>query len=214
MAPVMDITWLGHSCFFLKGKQSTVLTDPFSPETGYSLGKTSAGIVTVSHRHPGHSYTQGVGGNPHIVDGPGEYEINNVLIIGLSTFHDKEKGSERGKNTVYLIELDEVNICHLGDLGQKLSDAQIEELGKINILMLPVGGGSSLKASEAAEVMRQLEPNIVIPMHYKTPAYKGELEPIDAFLKEISAHDLVPQAKLSINRANLPLVPQVVLLSC
>ncbi len=214
MTRTMDITWLGLSCFVLKGKQTTVVTDPVSPETGYSLGKTSAGIVTISHRHAGHSYTQGVGGNPHVVNGPGEYEINNVLIIGLSTFHDKEKGSRLGKNTVYLIELDEVTICHLGDIGHPLSDDQIEELGKINVLMLPVGGGSSLKAAEAAGIMRQLEPNIVIPMHYKTPAYRGELEPISAFLKEISAHDLQPQAKLNVNKTNLPLVTQVVLLSC
>lgn len=210
----MDITWLGLSCFVFKGKQATVVTDPVSPETGYLLGRTSAGIVTVSHRHPGHSYIQGVGGNPRVVNGPGEYEINNVLIIGLSTFHDKEKGKLLGKNTVYLIEMDEVTICHLGDIGHPLSDDQVEELGKVNVLMLPVGGGSSLKAAEAAGIMRQLEPNIVIPMHYRTPAYRGELEPVGAFLKEISAHDLQPQAKLNVNKANLPLVTQVVLLSC
>ena len=165
----MEITWLGHSSFKLKGKQATLITDPCSPETGYSLGKQTADVVTVSHQHPGHSYIEGINGNPHIVKGPGEYEINNLLIIGISTYHDKEKGKVKGKNTIYLIEMDEVSICHLGDLGHTLTDNQVEELGNIDVLLLPVGGVSTIGATTAAEVMRQLEPRIVIPMHYQTP---------------------------------------------
>jgi L-ascorbate metabolism protein UlaG (beta-lactamase superfamily) len=210
----MEITWLGHSCFRLKGKQATLITDPYSPETGYSPGKQKADVVTVSHQHPGHSCVEGIGGEFRAVTGPGEYEISNLLIIGIATYHDAEKGKVRGKNTIYLIEMDEITICHLGDLGHPLNDEQVEELGTIDVLLLPVGGVSTVGASTAAAVMRQLEPKIVIPMHYQTPLLKRELDPVDKFLKEIGAHDVTPQAKLNITRNNLPPTMQVVLLEC
>jgi L-ascorbate metabolism protein UlaG (beta-lactamase superfamily) len=181
----VEISWRGHSCFQIKGKQETIITDPYSPELGYSLGKATAGIVTVSHQHPGHSYVQGISGEPRLVTGPGEYEIGDVLIIGVSTFHDEERGSTRGKNTVYLMEVDEVTLCHLGDLGHVLTASQTEELGKVDVLLLPVGGKSTIGASMAAEVVRQLEPKVVVPMHYQTPALSRELEPVERFLKEI-----------------------------
>ena len=208
----MEITWLGHSCFKFRGKQATVITDPYSPNLGYSLGKQTASIVTVSHQHPGHSFTEGIGGNPKLVTGPGEYEISNVLIIGVSTFHDNDRGSTRGKNTVYLIEMDEIPICHLGDLGHVLTDEQVEELGSVDVLLLPVGGVSTIDAPVATEIVRQLEPKIAIPMHYKTPAINRQLEPVDRFLKEIGVHDINPQAKLSITKSSLPLSMQVILL--
>ena len=208
----MEISWLGHSCFCLKGRQATVITDPYSPDLGYSLGKPAARIVTVSHQHPGHSYIQGIGGSPRQVTGPGEYEIGNILIIGIATFHDKDRGKLRGKNTVYFIEIDDIAICHLGDLGHVLTDEQVEELGKIDVLLVPVGGVSTINASTAAEVVRQLEPNVVIPMHYKTQALNRELEPVELFLKEIGAHDITPQAKFSLTKTNLPLSTQVTLL--
>jgi len=208
----MEITWLGHSCFKIRGKQATIITDPFSPDTGYSLGKASADIVTVSHSHPGHSYAAGVGGSPRVVNRPGEYEISGVLIIGLATFHDKEKGAERGKNIVYVMETEELAICHLGDLGQPLTDSQIEEIGKVDVLMVPVGGVTTINAATAAALVRQMEPKVILPMHYKTPAFKGELEPAEAFLREFGVHQAVPQPKLNINKNNLPLTTQVVLL--
>ena len=208
----MEITWLGHSCFKLKGKQATLITDPCSPELGYSLGKQTADVITVSHQHPGHSFIDVIGGNPRAVTGPGEYEIKNILIIGVATFHDNNRGSTRGKNTIYLIEMDEVAICHLGDLGHVLTDEHVEELGNVDVLLLPVGGVSTVNAPVASEIVRQLEPKIVIPMHYKTAAIKRELEPVDGFLKEIGAHDINPQAKLSIPKSSLPLSTQVVLL--
>jgi L-ascorbate metabolism protein UlaG (beta-lactamase superfamily) len=208
----MEINWLGHSCFRLKGRQATVITDPFSPDLGYSLGKPTATIVTVSHQHPGHSYVEGIGGDPRLVIGPGEYEISNVLIIGIATFHDEDRGSIRGKNTVYLIEMDELSVCHLGDLGHVLTDEQVEELGNVDVLMVPVGGISTISASKAAEIVRQLEPKVVLPMHYKIPVINRELEPVDRFLKEIGAHDIAPQAKLSLSKTNLPISTQVFLL--
>ncbi len=208
----MDVTWLGHSCFRIKGSQGIVITDPYSPGLGYSLGKPTAHIVTVSHQHSGHSYTQGIGGEPRLVTRPGEYEIGDVLIIGIATFHDGERGQKRGRNTVYLIEMDEVSVCHLGDLGHVLTAEQVEEIDNVDVLLLPVGGVSTIDAPMAAEVVRQLEPKVVIPMHYKTQALSRELEPVERFLKEIGVKEINPQPKLSFTRSSLPVSTQVFLL--
>jgi len=209
----MEINWLGHSCFMLKGKQATVITDPYPPDLGYSLGKPTAHIVTVSHQHLGHSYTQGISGEPRLVTGPGEYEINGVLISGIATFHDRERGQQRGKNTVYVIEVDEISVCHLGDLGHVLTAEQVEEIDDVDVLLLPVGGVSTINASMAAEIVRQVEPKAVIPMHYKTEAISRELEPVGRFLKEIGVQQIDSQPKLSFTRSNLPVSTQVFLLN-
>ncbi len=208
----MEISWLGHSCFRIRGRQATVMTDPYPPDLGYSLGKPTAHIVTVSHQHPGHSYVQGISGEPRLVTGPGEYEISGVLITGIATFHDRERGQKRGKSTVYLIEVDEVSVCHLGDLGHVLTAEQVEEIGTVDVLLLPVGGVSTINAPVAAEVVRQLEPKAVVPMHYKTEALSWELEPVDRFLKEIGVKEINSQPKLSFTRSSLPISTQVFLL--
>ncbi|MEK7354607.1 MAG: MBL fold metallo-hydrolase [Chloroflexota bacterium] len=205
---------MGHSCFRIKGAHTTVITDPYSPNSGYSLGKQTARIVTVSHQHPEHSYVSGIAGEPRQVKGPGEYEIGGVMIIGMPTFHDGEKGKTKGKNTIYLIEIDDISVCHLGDLGHTLTAEQAEELGNIDVLLVPVGGVSTITASAAAEIVRQLEPKIVIPMHYKTLMLKRELEPVDKFLTEMGVKEVTPQPKLTVTRANLPITTQVVLLNC
>jgi L-ascorbate metabolism protein UlaG (beta-lactamase superfamily) len=208
----MEITWLGYSCFKLRGSRTTVITDPYSPASGHTLGKPSAGIVTISHPHADHSYASAIEGQPRLVKGPGEYEIGGVLIYGMTTFHDAEKGAVKGRNTAYVIEVDEVSICHLGDLGHVPTPEQKEELGPIDVLLVPVGGVSTVNAATAAEVVRQLDPKAVIPMHYKTPALKRDLEPVDKFLAEMGAREIAPQAKLSVTKANLPLTTQVFLL--
>jgi len=208
----MDISWLGHSCFRIRGAHTTIITDPYAPDLGYSLGKPTARIVTVSHQHPGHSYVQGIGGDPRPVTGPGEYEISGVLIIGMTTFHDGEEGRKRGKNTAYLMEVDEVSVCHLGDLGHVLTTQQVAEIDDVDVLLLPVGGVSTIDAPMAAEVVRQLEPKVVVPMHYKTEALNRELEPVDRFLKEMGVKEVNSQPKLSFTKANLPTSTQVFLL--
>jgi L-ascorbate metabolism protein UlaG (beta-lactamase superfamily) len=209
----MEITWLGHSCFKLKGKSTTVFTDPFPPDSGYSLEKATARIVTVSHEHPNHSYVQTIGGEPKLVFRPGEYEINGVLIIGIPTYHDAENGAKLGKNTVFILEIDDINICHLGDLGQPLTAAQIEEIGNVDVLMVPVGGVTTIGPSQAAAVVRSLEPKIVIPMHYKTPMLTKELEGVEKFLKEMGVTTAVPQPKITVTKSTLPLTTQVMLLN-
>lgn len=208
----MEITWLGYSCFRLKGKQTTIVTDPFPPDLGYSLGKLTADIVTVSHQHPGHCYIQGVGGEPKVLTGPGEYEINGIITLGLQTYHDTEQGNQRGKNVIFVFEIDDVVVCHLGDLGHALTTEQIAKIDSADVLLVPVGGVSTIDATHAAEIVRRLEPKIVIPMHYKTLVLKRELAPVDRFLKEMGVKEAVPQPKLIVNKNSLPLTLQVVLL--
>ena len=165
----MDLTWLGHGCFRLRGKNASVVTDPFPPSIGLKLPKLEAELVTVSHPHENHSYTQAVAGGGYRIEGPGEYEVAGVSVFGLPTFHDASSGAERGRNTVYVIELDDVRICHLGDLGHRLGDQDAEAIGTVDVLLVPVGGHNTVNAAQAAEIVTQLEPKIVIPMHYATP---------------------------------------------
>ena len=210
----MDINWLGRSCFRIKGREATVITDPFSAEFGELPGKPTARIVTVSHQHPGHNNVAGIGDNPRAVSGPGEYEISGVLIVGVGTFHDGGRGAERGKNTIYLMDVDEVSLCHLGDLGHPLGAEHMEELESVDVLFVPVGGKSTIDAADAAAVVRQLEPKLVVPMHYRTANGSAGLDPVDDFLKEMGARDIESRPKLTVTKSNLPLTTQVVLLDC
>lgn len=208
----MEISWLGHSCFLIKGRQAKVVTDPFDNIPGYHLGQPTANIVTLSHQHPHHNFVAGVSGEPRVIKGPGEYEIANVFITGIGTFHDAEGGRRRGKNIVYLIEIDEVRICHLGDLGHLLSSNQIEEISDVDILLVPVGGVSTINAAAAAEIINLLEPKIVTPMHFKTEAVDLELEPLEQFLKEMGLREAVAQPKLTVNKPSLPKETQLIVL--
>jgi L-ascorbate metabolism protein UlaG (beta-lactamase superfamily) len=209
----VDITWLGLSCFRIRGSQAVIITDPFPPDSGYTLGKQTVDIVTVSHPHPSHSYVQGIAGEHRLVQRPGEYEISGVLILGITTYHDAVKGQSMGKNTVFLMEVDGVAICHLGDIGHVPNDEQIETIGNVDILLLPVGAVSTINASMAAEVIRKLEPKVVIPMHYQTPATKRDLEPVDNFLKEMGLAQIEPKPKLTITKNTLPITTQVIVLT-
>ena len=209
----MDITWLGLSCFRIRGSQAVIITDPFPPGLGYTLGKQTADIVTVSHQHPSHSYDQGINSEHRLVKGPGEYEISGVLILGISTYHDSVKGQTRGKNTIYLMEIDGVNVLHLGDLGHALNDQQAEEIGNVDVLLLPVGGVNTINAAMAAEVIRKLEPKMVVPMHYKTEKGSPDLEPVENFLKEMGKTLVEPRPKLTVSRNSLPLTTEVVVLT-
>jgi L-ascorbate metabolism protein UlaG (beta-lactamase superfamily) len=209
----MEITWLGHSCFLIKGKEKTIIADPYHPDLGYHLGEPEADIVTVSHFHPGHNYIAGVANEPNRIKSPGEYEIGGTFITGVATFHDDKKGSIRGKNTIYIIEMDGITLCHLGDLGHPLNPNLIEEIGDIDILFLPVGEVSTIPVDTAVEIVRQLEPHIVIPMHYKTEAFTGDLSPVDKFLDKMRIRDLEAKPKLSITSSSLPSSTQITVLN-
>jgi L-ascorbate metabolism protein UlaG (beta-lactamase superfamily) len=193
----LDLTWLGHGCFRLRGKNAVAVTDPYPPALGPKLAKLEADLVTVSHPHPNHSNVQAVR-DARVIDGPGEYEVKGITVNGVAAYHDDRKGEERGRNTVFLIEVDDVRVCHLGDLGHRLDDASLEVIGSVDILLVPVGGGNSLDASRAAEVVRQIEPRMVVPMHYAVPAVKKELEGVERFLKEMGAPETEPIQRLSV----------------
>lgn len=213
----MEISWLGHSCFQLKGKSVTLITDPFSPQAGSPardvsrLGKVSASIVTISHDHPGHNYAMGVGGNPRVVRGPGEYEISDVLITGVASYHDNERGKELGRNTIYVIHMDDLVICHLGDLGHTLQEEQLEEVADADVLLIPISGQHTLNPTQAAEVISQVEPRIVVPMHYTAP--EGDApNALDKFCREMGVEVAHNQPKLNIARTTLPAETQVIIL--
>lgn len=196
----MEITFLGHSSFKLKGKTGSVVTDPFDPQmVGLKYSGVEGDIVTVSHEHDDHNRVSLVKNVKKVISGPGEYEILGISILGFPSFHDDKKGSVRGKNTIYVFEIDGLRIAHLGDLGHALSEELVEDLGDIDILMVPVGGEYTIGPDEAANVVSAIEPTIVIPMHYKPeglassayqmPGFKPEtfskLTPVDSFLKEV-----------------------------
>ena len=190
-----------------------MLTDPYDESIGYSLGEPKANIITSSHPHPGHGFISGVGGEPRIVRGPGEYEIAGIFITGIGTFHDSTRGMERGKNTIYLIEMDDMRLCHLGDLGHPLTAEQAEDIDGVDVLFVPVGGLSTIDAAAAVETVRILQPRIVIPMHFQTELLRIQLAPVDRFLKEMGIKaGLSPQPKFSITKSGLSEETQVVVL--
>ena len=209
----MEITWFGHSCFLLRSGDFRLLTDPYDLSLGYPPMriKQTLNIVTVSHQHKGHNYTSDFKDKPRIISRPGEYEIGGVFIYSIKLYHDDEKGAKLGQNLVFLIEMDDLKICHMGDLGHLITAQQEQELGNVDILILPVGGVATINAEMAAKVVRLLEPKIVIPMHYKTEVTSW-LEPVDKFLREMGVKEAVPQPSLSITKSRLPLEMQVVLL--
>ena len=209
----LDITWLGHSCFRIKGKEAILITDPYDPQIGYTFGKQKADIVTISHQHLGHSYTQALEGDYKIIKQPGEYEVRSVFITGLPAYHDQVNGNERGKNNVFVIEMDGITLCHMGDIGHLLSSKEIEDIGSIGVLFLPVGGFSTIDSGTATDLVRLMSPRIVIPMHYKTPFLKSELEPVEKFLKKLGIKDINMQPKLSITRSTFSESTQVLLLN-
>ena len=208
----MEIDWFGHACFRLRGRDGTVIADPYAKEIGLSFARPRGDIVTISHAHPGHSFASGVKGDPKVIEGPGEYEIKNIFVTGVPTAHDKKGGKERGANTVYVFDLDGLTICHLGDLGHVPTQAQIEALGNVNILLVPVGGVSTIHAGEAAEIVSMLEPQVVIPMHFAHADLKFKLDSPAKFFKEMGIQAPSPVASLKMTKDNLPKETQVVLL--
>jgi L-ascorbate metabolism protein UlaG (beta-lactamase superfamily) len=208
----MEITWYGQSCFRLRSRGLSVVTDPFSPETGIKLPRLTATVVTISHDHPDHNEAKAVKGDSFVISGPGEYEIEGIFVIGVPTFHDAKQGQERGKNTAYLIEFEDLTICHLGDLGHVLTQEQVEQLNSVDVLLVPVGGRSTLNGSQAAEVVGLLEPRIVIPMHYRIPGVSAQLDTATRFLKEMAMEKPDRAPTLTVTKSQLPEETRIVLL--
>lgn len=203
----MYITWLGQSCFKLQDKIGsdgvTLVTDPYSDDIGLKMPRFEADIVTVSHSHHDHNNIGALRGNPFIIDTAGEYETRGVFVEGVEAWHDAAEGKERGKNIIYRIEMEDISITHLGDLGHILDAKQLEKLEGTDILLIPVGGKYTINAAKAVEVISQIEPRIIIPMHYKVPGLKIDLDGVEKFIKELG---LKPrqEEKLKISKKDLP----------
>ncbi|MFH0804609.1 MAG: MBL fold metallo-hydrolase [Patescibacteria group bacterium] len=200
----MHITWLGHSCFKIQGKDVTIVTDPYAASIGLKLPRLSADIVTVSHGHHDHSNVGAVSGQPFVIDAPGEYETKGVFIGGIPAWHDAESGASRGSNTIYLFQLEGVKLAHLGDLGGSLTDEQLEKLEGVDILFLPVGGTYTLDGVKAADLVNQLEPRIVIPMHYKIHGLNIKLDGVEKFLTAMGTKNPETVDKLRTSKKELP----------
>ena len=186
----MDITYLGHSSFKIKTKTAAIITDPYDSQmVGLKYSGADADIVTISHNHADHNAANKVSGVKKIFDGPGEYEVMGVSIIGYPSFHDDKSGVERGKNTIFVFEFEGFRIAHLGDLGHQLTDDLVNEMGSIDVLMVPVGGVFTLGPKEAVEVIGKIDPYYIIPMHYGVPGLNPKtfegISPLETFLKEI-----------------------------
>lgn len=211
----MDIYFFGQACIKLKGKTAQVFIDPFKEEfTGLKLPKDlNADLALSTHNHDDHNNLEVITGSQITITGPGEYEVKGVSVTGTSTFHDKEQGSQRGRNTVYNVGIDGLSVVHLGDLGHTLSEVEIDEIGATDILIVPVGGVYTIDAKAASDVVASLEPKIVIPIHYSLPGLKFELDPVENFLKEMGFENLEPLPKLSVTKDKLPEELQVVVLN-
>lgn len=208
----MEISWLGHGCFRLRGRDVSVVTDPCAPSTGYKIGKLSADVVTLSNPSPDANFRQALQGTPKFLNGPGEYDVAGALITAVRT--GRHADGSRGTNVAFVIDIDDVRICHLGELNKPPSADDVEQLGSADILILPVGGGHVLSAAAAAETVSLMEPKIVIPMIYKTDVSTApDLEPIEKFLKELGSEAKAPEAKLTITKNTIPSDTTLVLLS-
>lgn len=206
----MHIIWHGQACFQIltsrqKGEQTSIIIDPFSEEIGFRFPSISADIVLVTHEHFDHNNKKAVDGNPFLIEGPGEYEIKDIFIQGIHSWHDNVEGKERGKNTIYTIEAEEMRLCHLGDFGQpELSEEQLDQIGAVDLLFVPVGGVYTIDGARAQKIVQQLEPRIVIPMHYAILKLKVRLEGPEKFLKAMGIRTVEPQPKLLLKKKDLP----------
>jgi len=191
----IEITYLGRNCFRLKGRDGSVITDPCPPDSGFSLGKQTAEIVTVSRRdEPGYAYSAGIGGNPMVLDAPGEFEIGGILVTGIAN-----KRADGTRNVMFISEIDGIRVGHLG----LASNVALEDFKGVDVLLLPVGGNNALAPNLAADLMTKIDPSVVIPMNYKIGGEPLPLEPLEAFLKETGSRP-EPLAKVTVSRSSLP----------
>ena len=216
----MELSWFGHACFRLRGRDVTIVTDPYEADGtawGYAPLATNANVVTISNDHPHHAGLAGVQGHPRVLRGPGEYEIGGVLIWGVRTARPKE-GPLSGvapRNTAFIVQMEDLTICHLGDLtSAPLTSDELTHIKDADVLLLPVGGNCTINAAQAAAIVAQVEPRLIVPMHYATDETRGQLtlDEVDRFCKELGATDASPRSRLSITPTSLPSEPTVALM--
>lgn len=213
----MQITYLGHASFLIETNDKKIVIDPYTPDTvGLDWKEQEADIVLITHQHEDHNYLEGVAGDPFVISQPGEYELSGITISGLPAYHDDKQGAERGATTIFLLESEGIYLGHFGDIGHELEEEQQERLGVVDVLMIPVGGVFTIDAQKAANMVAEIEPRIVIPMHYHRDGSKTEewkLAPVTDFLKEMGSEDVQPQKNFKASNVNnLPEETEVVLL--
>lgn len=208
----MDINWYGHSCFRLRGRDVAVVTDPYGPSAGQGNLKATATAVTISHQHPNHNNAAAVADARKVISGPGEYEIGGMMITGVATSKLKLGDGSELKNTAYLIQVDEVTVCHLGALADVLSRDEIDQLKDTEVLLIPVGGHGTITAAQASQIVSQLEPKLIIPMRYASGGSDGQLETAESFCREMGLESPTPQPRITVTRSSLPDEPTVMLL--
>jgi L-ascorbate metabolism protein UlaG (beta-lactamase superfamily) len=209
----VEISWYGHSCFrFADRGKATIVTDPFDESIGLPLPKLKADVTTVSHDAPGHNNIGNVKSLQRVIDGPGEYEIGGVFIIGAAMHNVQAEPPKR--NVAYMFDYDGLSVVHLGDLDHVPAQATVELMGNVDVALVPVGGGGGLNATQAAEVIGLLEPSIVVPMHYKMDESTLELDPVDKFLKEMGVSRIQQENILKVTKSGLPEQTQIVVLEC
>lgn len=209
----MEITWYGQTCFRLNERGlATVVTDPYPPDVGLTFPRLRADVVTISYDDPECRYTSGVRGPFKVLDGPGEYEVGGVFITSIATFADNKQGASRGLNTVFTFDFGGVTVCHLGRLGHVPTQSQVENLGTVDVLLVPVGGGGSLSPARASEVISLFEPDIVVPVYYKIPGLKVSLGTLGRFLKEMGLEKVETQEALKVSQDNQSEETQVIVL--
>lgn len=217
----MKIKWLGHSCFLLTSESGTrIITDPFDDHVGYPVPDVEADIVLTSHDHFDHNYIKAVrnpkGGTFKHISNPGRYSLNDLTITGISTYHDQAEGRERGRNVVFVIDIDGLRVCHCGDLGHVPDGRQVAEIGRVDVLLLPVGGIFTVDAKEAHQTVSLLKPSVTVPMHYKTSAMSFNIDGVDKFLSEAGLSGRTDiyarRQEIEITRDNIKTLPEVIVL--
>jgi len=206
----MKIQWMGHASFLLTSADGTrVLSDPYEPggfggAIGYKGIEVPVDVVTVSHDHADHNHVKDLKGNPKVISGAGIKQERGIRFLGISSFHDQREGKDRGSNTIFCWEMDGISICHLGDLGQGLSSSQVAEMGKVDLLLIPVGGFFTIDAAEAGAVVKQLRPALVIPMHFKTEVLGLPVAKVEEFTKNQKRVKFLKSSEVEVTPESLP----------
>ena len=200
----MLIQWYGQACFRIQSGDLVIAVDPFAKEIGLTPPRFRANLTLITHSHQDHANFEAIGGEPFLIKSPGEYEIQGIYINGIETFHDTSQGKERGVNTMYKIETEDIKLLHMGDFGEGIvRDDTLDQIGDVDVLMIPVGGTYTIDATSAAKVIKQIEPRFVIPMHYKIPGLKAPLDDVQKFLKEMGVKDADAQEKFTVKKKDI-----------
>lgn len=211
----MKIKWLGHAAFLIASDANIrIITDPYQSGGGikYSPITEEADYVTISHEHSDHNYTDSIRGNPVIIRGVGTHQKEHFTFKGFASFHDDRNGGLRGENTIFCFDIDDIKICHLGDLGHLLSENKIKEIGEVDVLLIPVGGTYTIDANQATEFCKKINPKIIIPMHFKTPKLDFPITDVRPFIYGKENVRELNSSEFETTKEGLPVTTEIIVL--